>query len=29
VNQGVNLSRPGLTLRPLAKRLPSLAHLSV
>jgi hypothetical protein len=28
VNQGVNLSRPGLTLRPLAKPLSSLAHLS-
>jgi hypothetical protein len=28
VSQGVNLSRPGLTLRPLAKPLPSLAHLS-
>jgi hypothetical protein len=29
VDQGVNLSRPGLTLRPLAKPLPSLAHLPV
>jgi hypothetical protein len=29
VNQGANLSHPGLTLRPLSRPLSSHAHLSV